>query len=114
MSIALFLCSHLVEHDGGDAQLPAGDCLQGHQRLVDRADAIVDDDDHRQLQRAGEIGIQAVFGEWRVKTTGTLDDQPVCRVVAAAGLDQRCELNTLTLEARCAVRRQRRSVSETG
>jgi len=38
---------YLVQNNSGDAKMPVLYGLNGHQGLVYRADAIIDDDDHR-------------------------------------------------------------------
>ena len=85
---------HLVEDDGGDWQVSARHRLQRHQGLVDRADTVVDNDNHRELQRAGQVGIQAVFRERRVKTTRAFDDQAMIAVVALQASTSACSSDT--------------------
>jgi len=100
---------HLVEYHRGHRQVSALDRLDRHQRLVDRADAIIDDDDDRKLQRAGEIGVEAIFRQRRIEATCTFDDQARCRPVRRAGIDKVLQVNLPTLEARGAMRCQRRA-----
>ena len=61
---ARFACRcNLIEHHGGDLETPYRGRGQSHQCLVDRADAVVDDDDQREPERDGEIGVQTILGQ---------------------------------------------------
>lgn len=98
---------YLIEDDGGHSQMSARHRLQGHQCLVDRTDTVIDHDYHRELQRFGEVGVQSVFRQRRVKSAGAFDDQAAIGPVAGAGVDQVLQLHRPSLQARRSMRRQR-------
>ena len=79
--------SYLVKNHGRYMQFATIHRLQSHQGLIDRADAFVDNNDNRQLQCVGEVCVQAVFCQRRVKASSALDDQAVRRIVTFAGID---------------------------